>query len=209
MTAHKADETNPLLIDIPMPIRPPRLTLRPVQEGDGAELAKAVEETYELLRPYMTWIGPSKEEETDSQKKEALVRDKYAAFLKREDMMLVGIENKTGKHVVYTGLNTINWRIRRFNIGYWVRKSAQGNGYAAEGTNAILRYAFNELGARIVNIRHAEGNEASRKIIEKLGFTVRGYNPYADIDRDGNILNETEYYRTNLDGLPPLDVSWG
>jgi len=41
--------TDPVLIDLPMPIRTPRLAIRPKQIGDGAIAFSAVMETWQEL----------------------------------------------------------------------------------------------------------------------------------------------------------------
>ena len=47
--------TSHVLIDVPMPIRTPRLTIRPKQLGDGAITSVAVAETWEELNRWMRW----------------------------------------------------------------------------------------------------------------------------------------------------------
>lgn len=46
---------NPVLIDVPMPIRTPRLLIRPKQLGDGAITSAAVIENWEELHKWMRW----------------------------------------------------------------------------------------------------------------------------------------------------------
>ena len=46
---------NPVLIDVPMPIRTPRLLIRPKQIGDGTITSAAVAETWEDLHKWMRW----------------------------------------------------------------------------------------------------------------------------------------------------------
>ena len=46
---------NPVLIDVPMPIRTPRLLIRPKQVGDGARTSAAVAETWDELHKWMGW----------------------------------------------------------------------------------------------------------------------------------------------------------
>lgn len=208
MAQEKAYETEPLLIDMPMPIVTPRLILRPSQHGDGQQIAEAVDETWDQLSQWMDWAKDRKEQ-TDSIKKEAFARIQKAKFDMREDMMIRGIERSSGKIVVFTGFHDPDWRIRRFEVGYWVRSSAQGKGYAAEATNALLRYAFHVLSARVISIGHAEGNEGSQKIIEKLGFASSGIKPFDHELPDGSLINSHRYYRTDTNRLPDLDVNWG
>jgi hypothetical protein len=47
--------TSHVLIEVPMPIRTPRLTIRPKEIGDGAITSPAVAETWEELNRWMRW----------------------------------------------------------------------------------------------------------------------------------------------------------
>ena len=47
-------------------------------------------------------------------------------------------------------------------------------GVATEAANALVRYAFGALGMRRVGLTHSGGNEASRRIAERLGFSFEG-----------------------------------
>jgi hypothetical protein len=49
----------PVLIDVPMPIRTPRLIIRPKQVGDGAITSAAVAETWDELHKWMRWAEKS------------------------------------------------------------------------------------------------------------------------------------------------------
>ena len=64
--------------------------------------------------------------------------------------------------------------MRRFEIGYWVRKSAQGQGYVSEVVAALARMAFEELQARRVEIRMDVNNARSRVVAERCGFELEG-----------------------------------
>ena len=55
-------------------------------------------------------------------------------------------------------------------IGYWIDRSAAGQGLAPEATVAVLRFAFEELGLHRVEIAIVPRNEASRRVVEKLGL---------------------------------------
>lgn len=198
-------ENENILIDLPMPIVTPRLILRPVQTGDGAALYEALEETWDALRRWMAWTDEGKSPE----KAEIYARQKHAAFIRREDIAIVGIERDTGRPVIWTGLHRFDWKLRKFEIGYWVRQSAMGQGYATEATNALTRYAFDVLGAQRVEIDHAEGNEASRNVITKLGFAFEAARQNALLLPGGVLTDARSYVRVNKDGLPPLDVQWG
>lgn len=56
-------------------------------------------------------------------------------------------------------------------LGYRLHKAAWGHGYATEGSRALIRKGFIELGAeRVVSSADAV-NTASRRVMEKAGMT--------------------------------------
>lgn len=193
-----------ILIDIPMPITTPRLILRPAMPGDGKALHEAKAETYEMLALWMPWAKPDASLEDD----EAVVRDAYAKFIRREDMMLIGFSRLNGEFVVATGLHRFDWSIRRFEIGYWTRARYQNQGYVTEAANALTRYAFGALKANAVDIQHAEGNEISARVPKKLGFEYESAMRFGTVLPDGTPVTKHTYIRTNIDNLPELDVTW-
>ena len=198
---------HPVLIDVPMPIRTPRLLLRPKQPGDGALTADAVAETWDDLHQWMRWA-----EHRESFTAESLeIRDRQvmASFLLREVIELIGIDVASGLPVVWCGLHDIDWQARHCDTGYWVRKSAQRQGLATEAANAMVRYAFGALGMRRVGLTHSAGNEASRRIAEHLGFSLEGIQRAANPLPEGKFADRYCYARLDAANLPPLDVRWG
>lgn len=55
-------------------------------------------------------------------------------------------------------------------LGYRLRRSAWGKGYATEGSQALIEKAFAELGARRVYAETMAVNAASRRVMEKAGL---------------------------------------
>jgi RimJ/RimL family protein N-acetyltransferase len=55
-------------------------------------------------------------------------------------------------------------------IGYRLRRSAWGRGYATEGTRALVRRAFTELGVREVVATTMTVNTRSRAVMRKAGL---------------------------------------
>jgi RimJ/RimL family protein N-acetyltransferase len=197
---------NPILIDVPMPIRTPRLLIRPKQVGDGAITSAAVAETWDELHKWMRWA--ENRDAFTAESMEIRNRQVIASFILREGIELIGVEAATGTAVIWCGLHDLDWQGRRCDTGCWVRKAAQGRGFATEAANALVRYAFGALGMRRIGLTHSAGNEASRRIAERLGFSFEG------IQRDANILpggrNADRYCYARLDvaGLPDLEVQW-
>ncbi len=55
-----------------------------------------------------------------------------------------------------------------------IAASEKGHGYATEAALAVLGHAFAELDMSAVAICHYPDNHASRRVIEKCGFTYEG-----------------------------------
>lgn len=199
--------TSQVLIEVPMPIRTPRLTIRPKQVGDGEITAAAVAETWEELNRWMRW-AESKEAFT-AELMEIRNRRVMASFLLRESIELIGIERQTGNAVVWCGFHDIDWEARQCDTGYWVRKSAQRRGFATETTNAMLRYAFGALGMERVGLTHSSANEPSRRVAERLGFRFEGIQRRANLLPGGKSADKYCYARFDVAGLPDLEVRWG
>jgi ribosomal-protein-serine acetyltransferase len=196
-----------VLIDLPMSIRTPRLLIRPRRPGDGESTLAAIRESWDELHRWMVWaedLSSFTAERIDARYGQA-----PRSFLERDVIELRGVEVATGEPVVWCGLHDIDWKARRCDTGFWVRRSAQGRGIATEAANAMVRYAFEALGMGRVGYTHSEGNEASRRIAVKLGFV------HERVQRTGNSLpgglwaDRHCYVRLGTEGLPPLDVHWG
>lgn len=199
------NKINPILIDIPMPIETPRLILRNVLPGDGKAMFEAKAESFKELNTWMAW---AKELGTEDDY-EIVARKNHAEFILRRDIMIVGFEKASGKFVIGTGLHRMDWERGIFEIGYYVRTSETGKGYASESTNALIRYAFNALGAKKITICHVDGNDGSRRVIEKLGFEKSGYIADDGELNDGTRVGRHWYARYDDKNLPELKVTWG
>jgi RimJ/RimL family protein N-acetyltransferase len=57
-------------------------------------------------------------------------------------------------------------------LGYRLRRSAWGKGYATEGSRALIRKGFTELGVRRVMAETMVVNTASRRVMEKAGLRL-------------------------------------
>lgn len=199
------DDKSYMLIDLPMPIETPRLTIRLASPGDGAFAHAAKSESWDQLHRWMPWAKTPSTPDED----EIVVREAYAKSVLRQDFMMFAFEKATGEFAIGTGIHRLNWPARYCELGYWARKGVQGRGLVQESTNALIRYAFNALGMRTVAIAHAEGNDASKAVIRKLGFTYDGALPGVDALPEGSFVDHHYYRRTDTNGLPDLHVTWG
>ncbi len=59
-------------------------------------------------------------------------------------------------------------------LGYRLRRSAWGQGYATEGSRALIHKGFTELDVRLVVAEAMAANTASRRVMEKAGLRLAG-----------------------------------
>ena len=85
-------------------------------------------------------------------------------------------------------------------LGYRLRRSAWGKGYATEGSRALIRVAFTELGARRVYAETMAVNLGSRRVMEKAGLRlVRTFHqPWPD-RIEGDEHGDVEYALTRAE----------
>jgi [ribosomal protein S5]-alanine N-acetyltransferase len=57
-------------------------------------------------------------------------------------------------------------------LGYWLERSAWGRGFASEAATAVVRFAFEKVGLSKLRAAHAWDNEASSRVLGKLGFQL-------------------------------------
>jgi RimJ/RimL family protein N-acetyltransferase len=60
------------------------------------------------------------------------------------------------------------------NLGYWVRTSRRGQGIAGRAAKLIARFAFEKVKLIRAEIVIAVGNDASKRVAEKIGAHAEG-----------------------------------
>jgi ribosomal-protein-serine acetyltransferase len=160
------DQLPAILRDLPSELIGERVLLRPPRPGDGAAIWEATDESREHLKPWMPWIEGTKTP-ADS---EQYARRSAASWITRDDLPLTIWERATDRYLGGTGFHRIHWEVPSFEIGYWIRKSAEGQGYITETVRLLCRFAFEPLEANRVEIRCDSRNERSAAVPRRLGF---------------------------------------
>ena len=62
----------------------------------------------------------------------------------------------------------------RVEIGYGVAEGCRGRGHATDGASALVRLAFAQPDVRVVYAETSTVNAASRRVVQKVGFTHVG-----------------------------------
>ncbi len=90
------------------------------------------------------------------------------------DWAIVSKEN--GKVIGSVGLRRSDRKGFAYDLelGYALAKEAWGNGFATEAARAAAAHAFSLPGVKTLLATHFDGNERSRRVLEKLGFEPCG-----------------------------------
>ncbi len=167
-----------------------RLIIRAPKLGDALDVWNAQRDSWPALREWMLWA----QKEPELHETEENVRKAVADFITRQDLRFHLYSKETGEFVGASGLHGINWSIPKFEIGYWLATEFEGNGYITEAVQRIEQFAFEQLGARRVEIRCDEENVKSRSVAERTGFILEGTLKQDSLSADGNILRNTCIY---------------
>ena len=65
----------------------------------------------------------------------------------------------------------------KWALAFWTHPEQWGKGYATEGAQRILRFGFEELGAKTIWASAGKWNTGSNRVLEKLGMEYIGDNP--------------------------------
>jgi ribosomal-protein-serine acetyltransferase len=178
---------NPILIDFPNQFTTERLLIRMPLPGDGTVVYESILFSINELKQWL----PFAQHEQSEQSIEANLREAHSKFILREDLRLLIFDRETNQFIGSSGLHNPNWRIPKFEIGYWIDSRFSGRGYMTEAVQGIADFAFSELKARRVEIRCDSLNARSKAIPERLGFTLEGTFRNDDVSADGSRLRDT------------------
>ncbi len=194
---------NPILLDLPVPIRTKRLALRPLQVGDGAAIFESATESLVDFAPWLEWA----QSDPTPQKSEETARRFAAEFILRKQLSFAIFAGD--RYLGMIGVYGFNWKIPSAFLGYWLRTSETGKGYMTEAGNALTLYLFRHLGLRRLAIGCDADNTRSAGVAERLGFVLESTAPMADIHpQTGEPTTELTFVRFNADGLDDAGVSW-
>lgn len=174
----------PELLPLPSRIQGERVALRPWRRGDGRALFEAIDEDRGHLSRWLPWIA-AHQTPVDS---EVHVRKSLAWWILRDDLRLA-IEGPDHTLLGGTGLHHLDWATRTFEIGYWVRKSVEGKGYATESVALVAALAFERLEASQVKLHCQAVNLRSAAVARRLGFDEQATREVDMYKTDGSLID--------------------
>jgi len=156
------------------------LELRNWQESDIPELLPLIgarevaENTLRIPHPY----------------KEKHARE-YLASVAKENELRLAIRRRSDRRLVGgIGLHP-EMQHNRAELGYWIGVPFWRNGYATEAAAAVVKYGFEQFHFNRIFAAHFAENEASGKVLQKIGMRYEGrmrqailkWDKYMDLER--------------------------
>jgi ribosomal-protein-serine acetyltransferase len=146
------------------------LELRPLGFGDVDALVRAVEESLPELRPFMPWAHLPVTRQGEYELVARLQADYHAG----RDYVL-GMFSEAGELLGTAGLHPrVPLNPRGLEVGYWCRSGHVGRGHVTLAGRMLAVLAFDRFGCDRLQVSHDEANVASRRVVEKCGFTYEG-----------------------------------
>ena len=179
----------PRLLALPDRFETDKFVLRAYRSGDGAAFLAAVDEDRQELSRWLGWVDQHKTIDDA----EAYVRNMAGHWITRESLIL-GIFSKDEKTLYGgTGFHGFDWKVPSLEIGWFLRKSARGQGVAAEAVRLCCELAFDHIGANRVWGTVDVLNDRSWRLFERVGFTREAHLRSNSRDHHGNVRDTFAY----------------
>ncbi|REG84305.1 GNAT family N-acetyltransferase [Marinomonas pollencensis] len=94
--------------------------------------------------------------------------------------------------------NSIDYDLKRVDIGYWLSANYQGKGIVSKCVTKLITMAFTDLNMEKVQISAALNNQPSRQVCERLGFKLEGVITRAE-KVNGRVLDHAIYGLSRAD----------
>jgi RimJ/RimL family protein N-acetyltransferase len=146
------------------------LVLRPWAVADVDALLAAVAASVTELRRFMPWSHKvmTREEEY------ALLAKFHADYFAGREY-IVGMFSGEGEVLGGLGLHPrAPLNPQALEVGYWSHTAHAGKGNTTLAVRMLLALAFDRFACDRFQVMHDEANTASRRVVEKCGFTYEG-----------------------------------
>ncbi len=147
-----------------------RVRIRRYRMDDVDRLFASARESIAEVGAFLPWCHP-KYARSDSAE---WIGGRDAAWDAGMDYSFVIEDVATRQMVGGCGLNQISYVHRFANLGYWVRTSRAGQGFATAATRLLARIGIEDLTLVRIEILASVRNLASIRVAEKAGATREG-----------------------------------
>ncbi len=180
-----------MLLEIPKRIVSERLVLRCYEAGDGPMyFAVSQKNRTHLARYEADNAVMSIENEQDA---EVIVRELAAEWLARSCFFLGAFNKETGEFLAQIYIGPVKWDVPEFEIGFFVDRDHEGQGYVTEAVKAALGFIFEHLKAHRVRLECDDTNVRSWRVAERCGMVREGHIRENKKNADGSLSGTLHY----------------
>ncbi len=177
-------------LDLAIEFETERLYLRAYRPEDDALYFHMVRENWDHLYEFLPENVLAMQSEEDA----GAILVWLNGERQQRSLFQFGLWEKTsGRYVGETYLANPDWHVPSIELGYFLVKTATGQGYANEAACAALRYAFDLLKVSRVDLQCRADNSASRRVAERLGFRQEGCQRLRHRKKDGTLVDRLWY----------------
>ena len=150
-----------------LPLRTARLILRPYGQSDAPYIVALLDDP--VMADFLM-VTPQPFVEFDARQ---LVKAAWRRLTTGRgfDLMITAKDGGAPVGGVGVGLHDDGTRAE---LGFWIGRDHWGHGYATEAASCMVNFARDALGVDRITATAAEGNAASCRVLDKLGFVATG-----------------------------------
>ena len=178
-----------MLLEVPTHYETKRLLVRSYEAGDGEWYYAAGQKNHAHLERYES--GNVIFSLNSVEEAEIAVREMQADFIARNCFFFGAFEQNAFVAQMYIGV--VNWDLPEFEIGYFVERDHEGQGYVSEAARGALGFVFEHLRAWRVRIMCDDTNLRSIRVAERCGFTREAYFRENKRNPDGTLSGTLVY----------------
>jgi len=178
-----------------------RVLLRPHRPEDAPRAFELLHRVEPIL-DWLTWGGPRSVEELAGYYADGWLRTENG-----DEYRLAVVERSSGELAGSVALRFVG-HPEVGDVGYWIGRPYQGRGLGSEALTLTAHLGFHHLRARALSAWVFDGNERSRRMLERNGF-VHVRSRWVDLDdgrrrREHHLSAVAEDWRHRFESWRPL-----
>jgi ribosomal-protein-serine acetyltransferase len=161
-----------------------QIVLRPFDAGDAEQFEQAMQASLPSLYRFMRWP----DQEWNFSECLHWVIKRHAEYFSEVEFEWGCFDLNTGQLLGSLGMMRCTpFNPDCFEMGFWISDTHQNKGIATLAAKILTLVAFDCLQIKRLQVGHAQGNDASKRVLEKCGFlyegTLRGFAPTPSEER--------------------------
>lgn len=146
------------------------IAIRTYQPSDVHTYFEAARESIAEVSPHLPWLH---QEYSIEETQMWIGKTVPKLWEQRREYHFVITEVATGSILGACGLDQVNWVDQTANLGYWVRTSRTREGVATAASKLLVRFGFEQLQLKRIDVVTSINNIPSARVAEKLNLSEK------------------------------------